>query len=64
MGAISRVPIYALLLLLLVFSATAEEATADVSEESESAVLTLDSSNFNEVISKHPFIVVEFYAPW
>ncbi|XP_078155646.1 UDP-N-acetylglucosamine transferase subunit alg14-like isoform X2 [Carex rostrata] len=60
--AISRVPSYALLLLLLVFFATAEEATGDVAEES--AVLTLDSSNFNEVISKHPFIVVEFYAPW
>jgi len=60
--AISRVPIYALLLLLLVFSATAEETTGDVAEES--AVLTLDSSNFSEVISKHSFIVVEFYAPW
>jgi protein disulfide-isomerase A1 len=60
--AISRVPIYALLLLLVVFSATAEDSTEDVVEESK--VLTLDASNFSEVISKHPFIVVEFYAPW
>nr|CAD1842064.1 unnamed protein product [Ananas comosus var. bracteatus] len=29
-----------------------------------SAVLTLDASNFSEVVAKHPFIVVEFYAPW
>ena len=33
-------------------------------EEEESFVLTLDSSNFTDAISKHDFIVVEFYAPW
>ncbi|KAL5559636.1 hypothetical protein UlMin_035847 [Ulmus minor] len=35
-------------------------------EESESKefVLTLDNSNFSETVSKHDFIVVEFYAPW
>jgi protein disulfide-isomerase A1 len=60
--AISRVPIYALFLLLVFFCATAEESAGDVVEESK--VLTLDASNFSEVISKHPFIVVEFYAPW
>ncbi|CAM8951902.1 unnamed protein product [Rhodiola kirilowii] len=27
-------------------------------------VLTLDNSNFTDVVSKHDFIVVEFYAPW
>lgn len=27
-------------------------------------VLTLDHSNFSEVVSKSNFIVVEFYAPW
>ncbi|KAL3813073.1 hypothetical protein ACJIZ3_014341 [Penstemon smallii] len=27
-------------------------------------VLTLDHSNFTEIVSKHNFIVVEFYAPW
>uniref|UniRef100_A0A7N0TUS9 Protein disulfide-isomerase n=1 Tax=Kalanchoe fedtschenkoi TaxID=63787 RepID=A0A7N0TUS9_KALFE len=27
-------------------------------------VLTLDQSNFTDVVSKHDFIVVEFYAPW
>ncbi|KAL3844789.1 hypothetical protein ACJIZ3_002192 [Penstemon smallii] len=32
-------------------------------EEGEK-VLTLDHSNFSEIVSKHDFIVVEFYAPW
>lgn len=39
--------------LLSVSSATEEEK-----------VLTLDHSNFTDVVSKHDFIVVEFYAPW
>ncbi|OMO61087.1 Thioredoxin, partial [Corchorus capsularis] len=40
--------------------------TAISAEESESKefVLTLDHSNFKETVSKHDFIVVEFYAPW
>ncbi|KGN47715.1 protein disulfide-isomerase [Cucumis sativus] len=31
---------------------------------SKEFVLTLDNSNFSDVVSKHDFIVVEFYAPW
>ncbi|KAH7861965.1 hypothetical protein Vadar_033134 [Vaccinium darrowii] len=27
-------------------------------------VLTLDHTNFTETVSKHNFVVVEFYAPW
>ncbi|KAK9735551.1 hypothetical protein RND81_04G212200 [Saponaria officinalis] len=27
-------------------------------------VVTLDHSNFTEIVSKHDFIVLEFYAPW
>ncbi|KAL4632741.1 hypothetical protein ACB092_04G072100 [Castanea dentata] len=27
-------------------------------------VLTLDHSNFTDIVSKHNFIVVKFYAPW
>ncbi|KAL2241286.1 protein disulfide-isomerase-like [Sesamum indicum] len=33
-------------------------------EDEVEKVLTLDHSNFSEVVSKHSFIVVEFYAPW
>ncbi|KAJ0726495.1 putative protein disulfide-isomerase [Helianthus annuus] len=36
---------------------------ASATEEDE-YVLTLDHSNFSQVVSKHKFIVVEFYAPW
>lgn len=32
--------------------------------ESGDFVLTLDASNFSETVAKHPFVVVEFYAPW
>ncbi|KAJ4916352.1 Protein disulfide isomerase-like 1-1 [Raphanus sativus] len=34
------------------------------SVRSKESVLTLDHTNFTETISKHDFIVVEFYAPW
>ncbi|KAF6152824.1 hypothetical protein GIB67_004653 [Kingdonia uniflora] len=33
-------------------------------EEAKEFVLTLDSTNFTEVVGKSSFIVVEFYAPW
>ncbi|XP_020111661.1 protein disulfide isomerase-like 1-1 [Ananas comosus] len=76
--AISRVWISSsFVLALLLFStlsparaegeAGAEEAGAEEAEAAaaeESAVLTLDASNFAEVVAQHSFIVVEFYAPW
>ncbi|PIN21224.1 Protein disulfide isomerase (prolyl 4-hydroxylase beta subunit) [Handroanthus impetiginosus] len=37
---------------------------AVVQAEEGEKVLTLDHSNFSETVSKHDFIVVEFYAPW
>lgn len=37
--------------------------SAFAAEEGEK-VLTLDHSNFTDTVSKHNFIVVEFYAPW
>uniref|UniRef100_A0A0D6R325 Protein disulfide-isomerase n=1 Tax=Araucaria cunninghamii TaxID=56994 RepID=A0A0D6R325_ARACU len=49
-----------LFLLPLLKAAVAEETQV---EEGES-VLTLDHTNFTEIVSKHPFVVVEFYAPW
>jgi protein disulfide-isomerase A1 len=38
-----------------------EEPAADGAAE---AVLTLDVDSFDEAVAKHPFMVVEFYAPW
>ncbi|KAJ3671616.1 hypothetical protein LUZ60_007695 [Juncus effusus] len=63
--AICKVSICSFFLLFLTLTAPAVrvEAGGDAGAE-ESAVLTLDASNFSEVIEKHPFIVVEFYAPW
>ncbi|RLM74685.1 protein disulfide isomerase-like 1-2 [Panicum miliaceum] len=39
-------------------------AKAEAAVELGEAVLTLDASNFSEVVAEHQFIVVEFYAPW
>nr|CAB3484558.1 unnamed protein product [Digitaria exilis] len=39
-------------------------AEAEYAVELGEAVLTLDAGNFSEVVAKHLFIVVEFYAPW
>ncbi|KAF3337745.1 protein disulfide-isomerase-like protein [Carex littledalei] len=57
--AISKFPIVFFLLssVLLCSSVKCEE-------EEASAVIVLDNSNFTEVVEKHDFIVVEFYAPW
>ncbi|KAK4766061.1 hypothetical protein SAY87_007703 [Trapa incisa] len=38
-------------------------SSADDTELKE-FVLTLDHSNFSDIVGKHDFIVVEFYAPW
>ncbi|XP_009799259.1 protein disulfide-isomerase-like [Nicotiana tabacum] len=35
-----------------------------VAVEEKEHVLTLDHTNFTDVVSNHNFIVVEFYAPW
>lgn len=49
---------------LLLFSIQAVFSTEDDAEDSSTHVVTLDVSNFEDVVSKHHFIVVEFYAPW
>ena len=57
----SRVSICFFVLALSIFAFTkigAEET------ESKEFVLTLDHSNFSDIVCKHDFIVVEFYAPW
>lgn len=59
MASSSRVLLCFSLFIALCFSGIhADEA------ESKEFVLTLDSSNFSDTVSKHDFVVVEFYAPW
>lgn len=48
-------------LLLLV---TANMIRSDASFEEEDNVIVLTTSNFDEVIKTHKYILVEFYAPW
>ncbi|ONM26494.1 protein disulfide isomerase2 [Zea mays] len=55
----SKAWISLLLALAAVLSARAEEPAAAEAE----AVLTLDVDSFDEAVAKHPFMVVEFYAP-
>ncbi|KAG8082069.1 hypothetical protein GUJ93_ZPchr0014g46644 [Zizania palustris] len=52
------------LAIAVVLSSCPAVADVDASRELKEAVLTLDAGNFSEVVAKHQFIVVEFYAPW
>ncbi|PWZ28591.1 Protein disulfide-isomerase [Zea mays] len=58
----SKAWISLLLALAVALSARAEEEPAAAAEGE--AVLTLDVDSFDEAVAKHPFMVVEFYAPW
>ncbi|KAB1221079.1 Protein disulfide-isomerase [Morella rubra] len=59
----SRVSICFFVFVLCLFASFFTKIGAEESESKE-FVLTLDSSNFTDTVSKHDFIVVEFYAPW
>nr|XP_043629074.1 protein disulfide-isomerase-like [Erigeron canadensis] len=59
----SRVYAVVLFVCLFVFASCTAESESESVPEKE-FVLTLDHSNFSDVVSKHNFIVVEFYAPW
>ncbi|KAL6542455.1 Thioredoxin-like domain [Orobanche minor] len=51
--------------VLVFFVALAVMLSASpASAEEVEKVLTLDHSNFSDTVSKHDFVVVEFYAPW
>lgn len=52
------------LILSLMIACCFTAISANEATESKEFVLTLDRSNFSDVVSKHKFIVVEFYAPW
>lgn len=61
----SRVSICFVVFAVCLFVSSLTRIGAEESEsESKEFVLTLDRSNFSETVSKHDFIVVEFYAPW
>ncbi|KAK8691897.1 hypothetical protein V6N13_075392 [Hibiscus sabdariffa] len=49
---------------LVVLACSLTAISAEENDESKEFVLTLDHSNFSDTVSKHDFIVVEFYAPW
>eukprot|EP00250_Pteridium_aquilinum_P016397 c23086_g1_i2 orf=548-2068(-) len=50
-----------LLLVALPWMCLADEEAA---AHKEGHVLVLDTTNFADTVKEHPFIVVEFYAPW
>jgi Thioredoxin len=39
-------------------------ATTTTAVEKEDGVLVLTEANFDEELSKHEYLLVEFYAPW
>uniref|UniRef100_A0A164X3Y2 Thioredoxin domain-containing protein n=1 Tax=Daucus carota subsp. sativus TaxID=79200 RepID=A0A164X3Y2_DAUCS len=66
MAARSRVVIsgFVVLMSLALLSGSICSAEEESKESVVDHVLTLDHSNFSEIVGKHEFIVVEFYAPW
>ncbi|KAJ9541728.1 hypothetical protein OSB04_028234 [Centaurea solstitialis] len=55
---------FKVLVLMCVFVILSSTVSSASESEEKEYVLTLDHSNFSEIVSKHNFIVVEFYAPW
>ncbi|KAJ9703134.1 hypothetical protein PVL29_004771 [Vitis rotundifolia] len=55
-----------LFVLAFAFSILASSPVKILAAEDEARefILTLVHSNFSDIVSKHDFIVVEFYAPW
>jgi len=50
--------------LALILFSVVNLCKSEAEEQGSEAVLTLDANSFSEALSSHPFIVVEFYAPW
>ncbi|GAB2212977.1 hypothetical protein Droror1_Dr00020986 [Drosera rotundifolia] len=60
----------ALLVVLLLVSyssiglSASKGGTGDDGDDEKEIVVTLGKSNFTKIVSKHKFVVVEFYFPW
>lgn len=52
------------LILIFVFGFIISAVLTDDDITAEDEVLVLTASNFDNAIQKHPFVLVEFYAPW
>uniref|UniRef100_A0A4X2LM99 protein disulfide-isomerase n=1 Tax=Vombatus ursinus TaxID=29139 RepID=A0A4X2LM99_VOMUR len=51
-------------LLSLALAVSTEVADPPKTEKEEDHVLVLNSSNFNETLAAHDYLLVDFYAPW
>jgi len=50
--------------ILYAFAAMSALLATVSAVEKEDGVLVLNESNFDEELSKHEYLLVEFYAPW
>ncbi|XP_077224275.1 protein disulfide-isomerase-like [Tasmannia lanceolata] len=59
-----RVSIFFFFFLVILCGASESDSSDATTGVEGEFVLTLDASNFSDTVTKNPFIVVEFYAPW
>ena len=60
----SEFKLWATLFLCMLVPFLCNAGLVSAEEGEHVRVLTLDHSNFTDIVSKHNFIVVKFYAPW
>ena len=49
---------------MLLIAEFSRSSFANAAMDKDTYVLSVDSSNFTQVVQQHSFIVIEFYAPW
>lgn len=60
----SEFKLWATLFLCMLVPFLCNAGLVSAEEGEHVRVLTLDHSNFTDIVSKHNLIVVKFYAPW